>query len=246
MLEAFTLILAVATVALAGATVWSAMEQGWREDRRVVRAALLEQYSNARRWSLGRPGLRTKQAARLASDPTPTTAVEEFIIRLELPEELTAYFVWLSARVAQDQGEYSRVYPESQQNTGARDVWMSQLDNLQSIVQLIALCSDSRRALRGAAQSFTSATWLVPHAGPPNLRDSARAQQEAQWGRPPFPSDPTFAPAHPHARDVAAYGSEEALATVEQSPGIGVPTAAFIPSHSVGRHGRNPTWRRPW
>lgn len=66
MVDVFTLLLAIATMGLAVAAVWNTLEQGWREERSAVRAALLEQYANTRRWFYGRPGVRTKLAERLA------------------------------------------------------------------------------------------------------------------------------------------------------------------------------------
>jgi hypothetical protein len=57
---------------------------------------------------------------------------------------------------------------------------------------------------RSAADSFMEAKWLTPVAGPADWREQGRVQQEAQDGRPPFPSGHAYAVAHPHARDVAS------------------------------------------
>jgi hypothetical protein len=222
MLELATLLLAIATVALAAAAVWNTLEQGWRQERSAVRAALLEQYANTRRWSHGRPGVRTRLAEKLASDPTPVAAVRQFIVRVDLPADLTAYIVWLLERVEREQREYAAAYPDSQSTSRSHDLWIVQVDHLQTIVQIIRCHAESRSALRNAARSFAAAAWLVPYAGPPDWRENARIQQEAQEGRPPFPVGRAFTQAHPRARDVASYGSETALQLTRDAPGSGL------------------------
>lgn len=222
MVDVFTLLLAIATMGLAVAAVWNTLEQGWREERSAVRAALLEQYANARRWFYGRPGVRTRLAERLARDPTPTAAVQQLIVRLDLPADLTAYVVWLLERVEREQREYAAAYPESQSTSRAHELWMVQVDHLQTIVQLIRCHAERKFPLRGAARSFAAAAWLLPYAGPADWRENARIQQAAQEGRPPFPVGSAYAAAHPQARDVASYGSETALQLTRDAPGHGL------------------------
>lgn len=240
-LEALTLLLAVGTFALAAATVWSTREQGWREERSAIRGALLEQFANARRWVHSQPGLRTKLAGRLVGEPTPTMAVEQLMVRVDLPQDLTAYLVWLVDRVARDQREYGRAFPQSESNSTARDLWRAQVDNLQSLVQLISLHAAARSHLALSAESFTSAKWLIPDEGPPDWRDGARAQQEAMEGRPPFPSGHEYAPAHPRARDAASYGGGQAQALARAAPGSGIGfSQGAIPAHGSS----GPQWWR--
>jgi hypothetical protein len=222
MLEAFTLALAIATILLAGATVWNTFEQRWRDEREATRAALLEQYTNARRWYHARPGIRSALARQLAGEETPTDAVREFITHVDLPSDLTANLVWLLDRVQREDRRFAEEFQKSEPDRGAGDIWDVQLDQIQTIQQLIAAHARSVRHLRSAADSFTEAKWLTPIAGPADWREQSRMQQEAQDGRPPFPSGNVLAVAHPHARDVASYGSEQALQLTRDAPGLGL------------------------
>lgn len=246
MLEAFTLALAIATILLAGATVWNTFEQRWRDEREVTRAALLEQYTNARRWYHARPGIRSALARQLAGQETPTRAVRQFITRVDLPADLTANLVWLLDRVLREDRRFAEVVQKSEPDRDARDIWDVQLDQIQTIHQLIAAHARSVRHLRSAADSFTEAKWLTPIAGPADWREQGRVQQEAQDGRPPFPVDHAYAVAHPHARDMASYGSEQALQLTRDAPGLGLGELYQSQmSQSQATSGKDrPWWRR--
>jgi hypothetical protein len=221
-LEAVTLVLAIATILLAGATVWNTFEQQWRDEREATRAALLEQYTNARRWYHARPGIRSALARQLAGEETPTDAVREFITRVDLPADLTAILVWLLDRVLREDRRFAEAFEESEPDRGGRDIWDVQLDQIQTMHQLIAAHARSVRHLRSAADSFMEARWLTPISGPADWREHSRMAQEGQDGRPPFPSEDAYAVAHPHARDVASYGSEQALQLTREAPGLGL------------------------
>lgn len=222
MLEAFTLALAVATIVLAGAAVWNTFEQRWRDEREATRAALLEQYTSARRWYHARPGIRTALARQLADEETATSAVREFITRVDLPADLTAHLVWLLDRLQREDRRFAEVFQSAEPDRGARDIWDVQLDQIQTIHQLIAAHARRVWHLRSAADSFTEAEWLIPVAGPADWREQARMQQEGQDGRPPFPTAHAYAIAHPHARDIASYGSQQALQLTRDAPGLGL------------------------
>jgi hypothetical protein len=148
--------------------------------------------------------------------------VRQFITRVDLPADLTANLVWLLDRVQREDRRFAEVFQEAEPDRNARDIWDVQLDQIQTIHQLIAAHARSVRHLRSAADPFTEAKWLTPIAGPADWREQGRVQQEAHEGRPPFPAGSAYAVAHPHARDVASYGSEQALQLTRDAPGQGL------------------------
>jgi hypothetical protein len=244
-LEVATVALALATFVLAGVSVWNTLEVGWRQQRSAVRAALLEQYDNTRRWHQSRPGVRTTLAEKLTTQPTPTNALEQFIIRVDLPPDLTALLVWLIEQIDVQQQQYADDYADAATHHLAKKAWDVQLDHLQTIVQLVAGHASSRWSLRAAARSFAGAPWLNPVPGVPDWRENSRKEQEVQRGRPPFPSGAPYAAAHPHARDVASRGSETALQLTRDAPGRGLgelyrDRLGAAPQRAASR------WRLPW
>lgn len=235
-----TLILPVATVALAGATVWLALEQ--RRGRMVaaherirvaLRAALAEQLENGRRWHRCDPN-RGDPALQSLRDAGPIFDITARLLSVvDLPSEFAAYLLWLMGdtrrawdeirglldRVAPADGSPRPVHPN---NSSVRDDWDLILERLQVMACLLA-AEASRRGYGVDAAIVDQVRWELPRVWPERMRAMTQVSESTYLEAPSFPSDPAYARCGVGPRDGKANELSAAAQASLASLVVGVP-----------------------
>ena len=216
-----TLLLACATVVLAGATVWLAFDQrrGRIEARHALvrvalRAALGEQLENARRWHPRDPSRGDEALQALRSAAPDFEATTRLLSEVDLPAELAAYLLWvigdtrrawdalraLLDSVAPTDGSAPTSHPT---NSSVRNDWEVILERLQVAACLLA-AEASRRGFGVDAGIVAHVRWELPQVWPERMRALTQVSESTYLEAPPFPSDPAYARCSFAARDAKA------------------------------------------
>lgn len=235
-----TLVLALATVGLAVATVWLAFEQRRgridARDMRVrtaLRAALGEQLENARRWHRRDPSRGEEALQALRSIGPAFEATTRLLSEIDLPAELAAYLLWLIGdtrrawdsfralldRIAPADASVPTVHPS---NSSARNDWELILERLQVAVCLVA-AEASRRGYGVDGEIADHAPWALPKVWPERMRILTQVSESTYFEAPPFPLDPAYARCSVGARDAKANELQAAAQASLLSLQDGVP-----------------------
>ena len=216
-----TLILAAATVVLAGGTVWLALEQrqgridaAHQRVRVALRAALAEQLENGRRWHRCDPnrGDAALQSLRVAGPSFDVTT--RLLSVVDLPPEFAAYLLWLmgDTRRAWDalRGLLDLVAPAdgsvptvSPNNSNVRSDWKLIIERLQVMSCLLA-AEASRRGYDADAAIVDQLRWELPEVWAERMRFSTKLSEVMYLDAPAFPSDPAYAKCGVGQRDARA------------------------------------------
>jgi len=226
-------VVALATLGLAVATGWMAREiRKERIDtakervRGALRAALMEQLENTRRWHNAKPD-------RKGYDPDEYRFAEPVMDQLtvlardvDLPSDLAGYLIWLVAHLHRTWAEYATMLDKADETdqkildrNEVRRVWGLGLDDVQVIASLDA--SELRRRGHAAdAAESESVPWMLPEKWGDG-RTNTMITFVTYMGAPRFPADPFFAPQSPASRDKRAAeiaaGTEEKLRASEEA-----------------------------
>ncbi len=209
-------VVALSTLALALATGWMAreirqerIETAKERVRGALRAALMEQLENARRWHTAKPD-------RKGDDPNeykfPAPAFDQLsaLARdVDLPADVAAYLIWLVADVHRAWAAYMAMLDQVQgtyhgvvEKNEARRIWGLGLDHLQVITGLVA--GELRRRGHAADAEVTGRVlWMLPETWPGG-RATTMVAQVTYMSAPKFPADPTFTQDSPAGRDQRA------------------------------------------
>jgi hypothetical protein len=207
MLDTPEWVLALFTVVLAGATVWLAresrkdrIEQRNERERRLLRAALLEQIDNCRQWTQGHPG--DLQVAQMRPDPS-VARLTELLEGLSLPPDLAVFLTWARGDLAAHYRAHKSAVASSLHgaNVGIAAPRFSMVDLLQEVTCLIRAHARSM-GHRVVADGLASTQWEVPEG--PNDRPRNYELQVKAGHRPPWPSGDAYGVCSPAQRDEAA------------------------------------------
>ena len=220
-LGAATIVLAIATVALAWEARQSRLETGRERRRAAFRAALVEALDNCR-WRVDDPARGMEGARRVKAHQPSFEAAGRLLAEVNLPAQLLMRLVWL-IDIAQEQvakvmaraevevpglrafhSEQAGTEVKSRQEDLAvlRTEWTIAVDHLQTLLCLIR-CEARRQGFADVADAFVGHDWLKPD---PLLwnRMAYEKDHRDQRGAPIFPTDQAYAECAPGAREAAA------------------------------------------
>ena len=216
-------IVALATLALAGATVWMAREirteriESQKERvRGALRAALMEQLENTRRWYVAKPDRKGDNTEDYRFAEPVLVELAALARDVDLPGDAAAYLMWLVADVRRVWAEYNAMldkvtgtYHGVVEKNEARRVWGLGFDHLQVITGLVA-AELRRRSHKPDATVVESVIWMLPESWAGG-RTNTMVAQTTYLAAPKFPADPAFAEFSASARD--QHAAEIAAAT---------------------------------
>jgi hypothetical protein len=211
-------VIALATLGLAIATAWMAWEvhqeriQASHERvRGALRAAMMEQLENARRWYRANP-------SRRGDDPTALRILEpemqdtrRLFRDVDLPSDLAGYLLWLIGDTGRVWDEHTTLLNEVASSAGSIDksemrrLWGLGLERLQVSAGLVA-GELRRRGYTADAAVVASLIWMMPEVWPGGMqaRGFTQVSEATYLAAPQFPRDPSFADCTPDARDAHA------------------------------------------
>ncbi len=216
-------VVALATLALAVATGWMAreirkerIESSRGKVRGALRAALMEQLEDTRRWHSAKPDRRGDDPDEYRFAEPVTDQLTALARDVDLPADVAAYLMWLVADVRRIWAMYTAMLDQVKgtyhgvvEKNEARRLWGLGLDHLQVVTGLIA--GELRRRDHDAdAAIIGSVVWMAPETWPGG-RATTMVAQTTYMGAPRFPSDPAFAVDSPASRDQRA--AESSLAS---------------------------------
>lgn len=224
-------LLGVATICLALATVWMALEvrqgrieSGKATTRVALRGALMEQMENARRvYALDPARLAAEFPARARKAEPDWGQVQSLLRSLDLPPELAAYLMWLAGDTRRVWDQIARkldayVFPNGIPDRLYADWWLL-LDRVQ-VAAALAAAELTRRGCRVDGASVDGVTWMLPKVAPGG-RASTQLTEETYLLAPRFPADKAYAGASPAARDAHAQrilaATQEKLASASEA-----------------------------
>lgn len=207
-------LVALGTLVLAGVTVGLIVDArtGRREERRDreaatleerrerdaahFRAALIEQIENCRHWYSHNPTGGAPAVVFLRNWEPSFGELTHLLGSVDMPGELTAYLVWLTAdtrfRNGLLQNEFRVLAPDIPR---VQDIWNVELDRLQAVASLLH-AETERRKLEDVANAFDPTArwlpWLKPRIRPSEFVVTAELSDETYFGAPPWPSDPAY------------------------------------------------------
>jgi hypothetical protein len=216
-------IVALATLALAGATVWMAreirterIESAKERVRGSLRAALMEQLENTRRWYSAKPDRKGDDPEDYRFAQPVMTELSALARDVDLPGDAAAYLMWLIADVRRIWAEYAALLDQVKgtyhgvvEKNEARRIWGLGFDHLQVITGLIA-GELRRRDHKADATVVESVRWMLPETWAGG-RANTMVAQTTYLAAPRFPAYPAFAGCSAAARDQQA--AEIAAAT---------------------------------
>jgi hypothetical protein len=222
-------VVAIGTLALAGATFWLAREARKarteaeeHERRTLLRAALVEQLDNCRAWITRDPARGGPAAKGLQGASPRLAAVNDLLGQLDLPPDLAAHLIWLTSaigdhwgRIEVDLDELPTVWGSSPPAlqldgtalTGLTDDWRVMVEHLQTLAALVA-AEARRRKMPEVAALHDVVPWTIVPERPPRWRE-LMALGGVQRGDAPFPADAAFGSVRPEARDRAGGATGE-------------------------------------
>jgi len=223
-------LVALGTFALALGTVWLILDgrearrdENLERDAAYFRAALIEQVELCRHWYVGNPRIKGENAALLLFGWSPRfEALTKLLSTTSVPGPLSAYLVWLMARVQDHNNAMVQPLLNEARKIGASAIvpklgafteqWQIQLDYLQLIVWLLD-AEAARRGLGDVAAAFNPRAnwlpWLIGEPRPKRDNDQINVVNQRYWNAPPWPTDQAYQWCSPAARDELSLRQRE-------------------------------------
>lgn len=221
-MSAGELLIGGATLGLAVATVWLAIEARKArtnatiaDRRRLLRSAVAEQLDNLRQWQGANPAHGDPALERLRRSEPKLDAAEQLVDQMDLPADLAVFLVWQLGRIREEWmwwttviavGPSSDDSPAAHSSNSGVGAWARMIDRLQVLAVLMA-AEASARGFQEIRQMHDAAPWIVVLEGPDRERELRWATDRAHLGAPPFPANQRFAFAAPEARDRAGQAT---------------------------------------